>query len=100
MQKIHFQSIPLTSKKNSLMVLEAGPYHGPFDHLSIGVFSHCQAIVKLFLKKKKDCQKGILLYTCTDNICPFQVKARKQSNNVNNNSKNNNMLEYTVKGLS
>ena len=42
--------------------------------------SNCQAFDKPFLKKKNDSKNSIVLYTCKNIMCPFQMKVRRQSN--------------------
>ena len=74
-----FQSATMTNKQNTFMFIKSGPYDGTSDDLYSEIVRYCQAIDKSFLKKKNDSKNGITLYTCKDIMCPFRVKARRQS---------------------
>ena len=69
----------MTNKQNIFMFIKSGPYDGTSDDLYSEIVRYCQAIDKPFLKKKNDSKNGIILYTCKDIMCPFRVKARRQS---------------------
>ena len=68
------------SNQNTFIFLKADQYDDPSDDLYTEVVRYCQAIDKPFLKTKNDIQNGIIQYTFQDIMCPFPVKARRQSN--------------------
>ena len=74
-----FQLATMPSKQNTFMFIKAGLYDSTSDDLYSEIVRNCQAIDKPFLKKKND-KNGIVLYTCNNIMCPFQMKARRQSN--------------------
>ena len=59
------------------MVLKAGLYDGTSDDMYSEIVRYCQAIDKPYLKKQNKIKNGIILYTCKDIMCPFQVKAQE-----------------------
>jgi hypothetical protein len=69
----------MTNKQNTFMFIKAGPYDSMSDDLYSEIVRNCQAIDKPFLEKKNDSKNGIVLYICKDIMCPFQMKARRQS---------------------
>ena len=79
LSEIQPHSATMTSNQNTFMFLKAGLYDGTSDDLYIEIVRYYQAIDKPFFKKKSDIQTGIILFTCKDIMCPFQVKARRQS---------------------
>ena len=70
----------MMSNQNTFIFLKADQYDDPSDDLYTEVVRYCQAIDKPFLKTKNDIQNGIIQYTFQDIMCPFPVKARRQSN--------------------
>ena len=61
------------------MFVKAGQYDGTSDDLFSEIVRNCQAIDKHFLTKKNDSKNSIVLYTCKNIMCPFQMKVRRQS---------------------
>ena len=70
----------MTNKQNNFIFLKTGKFEGTSHDLYSEIVRYCQTIDKPLLKEKNDSKNGIILYTCKDIMCPYQVKARRQSN--------------------
>ena len=69
----------MTNKQHRFMFIKSGPYDGMSDDWFSEIVRYCQAIDKPFLKKKNDSKNSIVLNTYNNIMCPFRVKARRQS---------------------